>query len=339
MTGKKLNLSALIHAADFDFQVEELGTIRCGPFRTTDSDRLKEMIDAGAGSVDVAKALFASIARRLTGDKKVDAVAGGPLLNDDELGSITLDDLNRFCETFVKRSLWIRTEGEQHPAALEQQPGETGCDFLVRAFRVYRDGQKSALKQFTDHLDNQFKPGFFTKHTLDTMRENFEKSASLGTAISALKTPQMEVREFPSVRMPGNPMIETNRKLEKLLAHNESMRQLATQCAAMIQSMNDTATGMQRDFMANAVHAERQAKRATWFAVGGLLISIVALVISSIFSWLTLLDAREGGKQNDKMVQSIQNEIRSLGERLQQQQAENRAAFLAAVDKASHVDR
>lgn len=59
------------------------------------------------------------------------------------------------------------------------------------------------------------------------MRENFEKSASLGSAISALNTPQLEVREFPAVRMPENPMIETNRKLEKLLAHNESMRQLA----------------------------------------------------------------------------------------------------------------
>lgn len=85
----------------------------------------------------------------------------------------------------------------------------------------------------------------------------------------------------------------------------------------MIQSMNDTATGMQRDFMANAVHAEKQAKRATWFAVGGLLISIVALVISSFFSWLTLLDAREGGKQNDQMAQPTQKEIRLLGERLQ----------------------
>jgi hypothetical protein len=127
-----------------------------------------------------------------------------------------------------------------------------------------------------------------------------------------MRAPLAKIDEPTPLKPLVLPQVATNQHLQAIVDHNTAMKSLATECASLIQSMNTTATSMQMDFIANSVKTERQAFWATWIAIGGLAVSILTMVISVIFSYITLMDARGGAKENQKLVDSLKSEIRRL---------------------------
>lgn len=142
-----------------------------------------------------------------------------------------------------------------------------------------------------------------------------------------------KLEQFTLPRIPESPVFETNRELEQLVAHIESMRPVVADCATMIKSMNDAAIQMQANFMANSVKAEKQSRFATWFAVGGLFISVLAMVISTVFSYVGFLDNRESGKRNEGQATLTSQTIKSLADSAKKDQT----SFVEALREERRV--
>lgn len=216
-----------------------------------------------------------------------------------------------------------------------KEDGESNVDYLLRVFRFYIEEQGRRLNailspsasllaasQFAERWADAIKPlsswnkGIFKDSTLDSLRLNLGLSDQLRDTIqmfnkSALDSdsfvakPGLEITRAPVFKLPENPIVETNRRLNRVLEHIEGIRPVVSQSAELIGNMNDTALRMQADFMRNARSGQRYASVA-------IVIAVLSLVTSSFFSWLSYIDGKESAKKNDEQMRVFQEEIRSL---------------------------
>jgi hypothetical protein len=217
----------------------------------------------------------------------------------------------------------------------EKGNDETSSDYLVRVLIHYLDEQSQQLKRMTEPpewlaanpFEEQMKKilgpiadrvttSIFNDSTMMSLRENFSLSDQLQETIRAfdkstfdrslvnarLKQPPISMRD---IKVPENPILETNRQLNGVLEHIENIRPIAVQSAELIRNMNDTALQMQADFMRNARSTQKYAGIA-------IMIAVASLLISSFFSWLGYEDAKQAAVQNDIQLKSFQQEIRNL---------------------------
>lgn len=218
----------------------------------------------------------------------------------------------------------------------KKRDDETGSDYFVRVLRHYLDDQQLRLKkmleplsaqlasgQLTDSIKKMLEPvssllatNIYKNSTLESLRMNFSLSDQLKDSIKAYDrssfngilgramyepvTPQM-----PEIRIPENPLIETNKRLNRVLELMESVRPLASQSAELISNMNETALRMQSDSISNA-------RKTEWYTRVAIGIAVLSLVVSSFFSWLSYSNAKHDAAKNDKQIEAFQKEIRNL---------------------------
>lgn len=218
----------------------------------------------------------------------------------------------------------------------KKRDDETGSDYFVRVLRHYFDNQQLRLKkmleplsaqlasvQLSDSIKKMLEPvsnllvtNIYKDSTLESLRMNFSLSDQLKDSIKAYDRSseigmlgraayEPVIPRMPEIRIPENPLIETNKRLNKVLELIESMRPLASQSAELISNMNDTALRMQSDSISNA----RKTEWYTRIAIG---IAVLSLVVSSFFSWLSYSNAKHDAAKNDKQIEAFQKEIRNL---------------------------
>jgi len=165
---------------------------------------------------------------------------------------------------------------------------------------------------------------------LDQLRDAVGKHAfDLPNMASRFAEPSFDVLNFkiPEIRIPKNPIHDTNAMLEGVVRQIEELRPVAAQAAQIIRSMNDTALRMQADYIENAKTAGRQTRNAIWIAAVSLLVSAIGLAISSFFSYQSYVDVKEAGVKSDAQIKAFQNEIRDLATA----QHEERATLVKAI--------
>jgi len=218
----------------------------------------------------------------------------------------------------------------------KKRDDETGSDYFVRVLRHYFDDQQLRMKkmleplsaqlasvQLTDSFKKMLEPvssllatNIYKDSTLESLRMNFSLSDQLKDSIKAYDRLSVNgilgraayepvIPQMPEIRIPENPLFETNKRLNKVLELIESMRPLASQSAELISNMNDTALRMQSDSIGNA----RKTEWYTRIAIG---IAVLSLVVSSLFSWLSYSNAKHDAAKNDKQMEAFQKEIRNL---------------------------
>ncbi|MBV5340802.1 MAG: hypothetical protein J0665_14805 [Deltaproteobacteria bacterium] len=218
----------------------------------------------------------------------------------------------------------------------KKRDDEAGSDFFVRVLRHYFDDQQLRLKkmleplsaqlasvQLSDSIKKMLEPvssllatNIYKDSTLESLRMNFSLSDQLKDSIKAYDrssvngilgqaTYEPVIPQMPEIRIPENPLIETNKRLNKVLELMEGMRPLASQSAELIGNMNDTALRMQSDSISNA----RKTEWYTRIAIG---IAVISIIVSSIFSWLSYKNSKQDAAKNDRQIEAFQKEIRNL---------------------------
>lgn len=146
-----LDISKLIHDADFNIVTDALGMIRCGPLRSDDLVKIDQLARSEkiAGTF-LAGRLVQIIGRRLTGDERIDAVCGGPQLIDTEIAELTPLELDEFSDQFIRRRLHIKPKDKttiESPDVIQ-----FSCDQLAAEIIAYSDAQRDQLQSIIGEL-------------------------------------------------------------------------------------------------------------------------------------------------------------------------------------------
>ncbi|HZG18848.1 MAG TPA: hypothetical protein VE092_02440 [Herbaspirillum sp.] len=286
----------------FNLGLSAVGDVHCRRLTAGDMGAIQKKERAGADAPAIAKCMLELLAK-----KSVD----GTSLEPQEIEAVTEEELDLFCLRLVDTNL-MPDRLDSLPETT-RQADESAPDFLLRSWKQYTKIPDHLVPDYFKSTHFSSLVSFFDQGTIRSMSETAQRAAKLGSAIEKIRSPSGREAVKPIELQPlVSPAVRTNQHLQEIVEHNASMRDLAAECAALIQSMNATATGMQMDFMANSIKAERQAFWATWFAIGGFAVSILALVVSTAFSYVTLMDARDGAKENERLVEALKGEIRRL---------------------------
>lgn len=119
---------------------------------------------------------------------------------------------------------------------------------------------------------------------LDSAFKTVTASDKLGESIAALRANSEAVHTVIPVqppvmidlpRMPPNPVLETNKLLQRQQAYAEEMRPTIIRAAELIQTLTDTTLAAQALANDNTAQAERHAQRSMWVAVCSILIAVI----------------------------------------------------------------
>ena len=130
----------LRHLNDFDFASEALGALRIGALKAdARNDAQKRATSENADAALLGQWIFDQVAHRLTGDKAVDEVCGGPLVATGAALRLSDDELEKFGEEYATRFFGTWKAGE----AIDTLP--RGLDRLV--FQL-RETKRIAVERF-----------------------------------------------------------------------------------------------------------------------------------------------------------------------------------------------
>jgi len=281
--GRKMDIKRLL---DFDFDTETLGKLRIGPLETSHHNLRAEINSPAFNSTTFAMRIFREVA------EKPIASDGAQMayreLTEEEVGDITIAELDEFCDAFCRSRLSTVPQKSPEP--------EMGRTRLVQAFL----DEEMVIAARDDRRAEQIKN--FEASTLASLRQNEGIADRLQLSSAALRLPPI---------LP-HPMSRTNEVLGEVRAQIEQMRPVFADCADLIRSMNSTALQMQSDSISSSNRSDKMANRSLMVANISIGISIVALIISSAFSLVTLLDSRESGIASDKQSKALASELHAV---------------------------
>lgn len=184
-----MDISKLIHIADFNFDSAALGGIRCGPFGDELAKFDKMARENFKGEV-LARDLILSIGHKLTGNPDVDSVAGGPSLKPDEVALLSKAELDNFCDQFVARRLrhGIDAQDSEKKGGVSRESVKTGCEGLGSAIVAHTDSQRAQRERILGQARNSILGGVAAEAMRKSLQENsiadqFKKFA-LGDSIA-----------------------------------------------------------------------------------------------------------------------------------------------------------
>lgn len=351
------DLNKLARAAEFSMSLGSLGLVRCKSLTSSLMSEARQRLKApDTDGRELARWLLGELAMRPTVQdfKEADPIEGDSL-TAEQVASVTDPELESFSENVLRKNLYLtRAHGSEEPLRVE---GQLACDFLAQAI-VHRGKEEKA--QMDRLIQSAAKP-LFAESTLESIKRSltasnqFEaliKQYSGGSALGSIResiaaTQQINVGKkyaeeaklaervlsqprhepqilnVPPMHFPKNPIHETNQILENLTGQIEDMRPLVAQGAELIRSMNETALRMQGDYVANAAKSNEQTRKAMRVAVLTLIVSAVALMASSFFSYLSYAD----GKTNALISKQQGDVFEKLTKDLMAAQYEDRAAL------------
>jgi hypothetical protein len=361
-----MDISKLIHTADFDVVSDSLGLFRCGP-SVDGLAKFDKMARESVGGEILARDLILSIGRKLTGDPEVDAIAGGPSLTEDEVASLSKSELDNFCDQFVARRLRIEPNPRSDENQDEPRPNSAviGCEGLGAAIIAHTESQRAQMERIIGTARKSILGGTAVeamrkalpansimaqvkKYSLgSTMAEHASKfrlgsavekmrrdalglsaleaahrtvkaSDNLGETIAALRASDSAVKfssslveprrvDFDPVKIPPNPILETNKLLQKQHAYAEEMRPTIIRSAELIQTLTDTTLATQALANANSAQAERHAQRSMYMAISSVIIAIITGCFSIYYA-----KASPSAEQIDILAKSFREQLVSV---------------------------
>ena len=173
-----------------------------------------------------------------------------------------------------------------------------------------------------------------------------EASNKLGESIASLRAFEKMASKQPEhidmARLPPllpNPILETNRLLERQQIYAEEMRPTVIRCAELIQTLTDSTLAMQAFSNNNSAQAEKHARRSMRVAIGSIAIAVITSVISIYYAMLS-----PTGDQFDKLTKTLATQTDAANAAAKEERAatalrekEDRAAFVAAIMRSQKL--
>lgn len=289
---------------EYAIETESLGRIDILPL-TISRMKTLEGIERASGAEFVASLLAA------VGRKEDDSE-----IAKEEAGGLTDVEKERFAEEFLEHNQHLfrervtkrrqNEEGEtvvsfedgeiEHP----RQDDETAPDYLLRVFKLDLEKQNERMRKMMEPFENTlaahkklFTPSFVEslKETQSTqarlrdmikqMRPSLPDLAGLGAKgaleSSAARTAiHVQPPHIPDLKIPENPIYNTNRNLREVVDRLEEMNELAFQTAETVSSVSNSATEFLVAFGAASDSADRASRRAIWIAAAAIIVAVVS---------------------------------------------------------------
>lgn len=112
-----------------------------------------------------------------------------------------------------------------------------------------------------------------------------------------------------------NPVLDTNKLLEGMVANSEQMVEVARLQAGLIQSLADTATQALAEAASSSEKASRSAKLAedsTRLAKVGVWVAVIAILVSVGVSLYAISDAREIADGDDRQMRELIEAVKEV---------------------------
>nr|WP_315485347.1 hypothetical protein [uncultured Undibacterium sp.] len=318
-----MKISDISNLMKFDFKVSSIGTIHCQSLKSSQEaelfglEKLTEI-----SSKEVARRLLELISHKVTENEE--GIKEESLLTSEDIASITKVELELFSREFLKKNRWMLKISEHE--FLKKGVDEPDLDFLKRVF-VHRIEAKK--NQYERLVKSSLGP-LYSNKTLASLMQNVDRSQQLKDSIARAETKYQGI-DSPKILTPHflphqqkNPIHETNEILGDLKQQFALISPIASQCADLIQSMNDTAINMQADYINNASNNDVQTKKAIQIATRSMWVSIASLILSAAFSLLTFIDSKDSEKKSAAQIKAFQTEMQEM----LKDQREDRAAIL-----------
>jgi len=207
-------------------------------------------------------------------------------------------------------------EGTGHTVLVCHGPGddpfcplleEGSCDEVNRAhgvvFKLDLEKQNERMRKMMEPFENTlaahkklFTPSFVEslKETqsaqarlqdmIKQMRPSLPELAGLGAKGAlegAAARPEIHVQppHIPDLKLPENPIYDTNRSLREVVDRLDEMNELAFQTAETVGSVSNSATEFLVAFGAASDSADRASRRAIWIAAAAIIVAVVSTAV------------------------------------------------------------
>lgn len=307
-TGTRLAILALnTNEPECAIETESLGRIDILPL-TIGRKKTLEGIEWASGAEFVAS-LLTAVGRKEDGGEVAKEEAAG--LTDAEKEDFAEKFLEHNQHLFRERVTKQRQneEGEtvvsfedgeiEHP----RQEGETASDYLLRVFKLDLEQQNERMRKMMEPFKNTlaahkklFTPSFIEslkktqsaqarlQDMIKQMRPSLPDLAGLGAkgALEGSATrPAIHVQtpHTPALKIPTNPIYDTNSSLREVVDRLEEMNELAFQTAETVGSVSNSATEFLVAFGAASNRADRASRRAIWIAGAAIIIAVVSTAV------------------------------------------------------------
>jgi hypothetical protein len=147
------DLGFLLRLWDFDMDSAVLGPVRCAHLDVPKKfAEFEERIRSSTvDSTELARNIFQSVAHRRTGDSETDAKCGGAMFSEEEVSTVSLDDLDLFCDKIMKgRLMFVATDPAGTESSDTASTPKSGRDGLAPALLQVGDADRAAWKRMAE---------------------------------------------------------------------------------------------------------------------------------------------------------------------------------------------
>ena len=213
--------------------------------------------------------------------------------------------------------------------------GDTAAE-LARKFGIGETMAEQARKfGIGETVAEKMRKDALGASALNAAFRTVEASNKLGESIASLRAFEKMASKQPEhidmARLPPllpNPILETNRLLERQQIYAEEMRPTVIRCAELIQTLTDSTLAMQAFSNNNSAQAEKHARRSMRVAIGSIAIAVITSVISIYYAMLS-----PTGDQFDKLTKTLATQTDAANAAAK----EERAAFVSAITRGQKL--
>jgi len=171
-----MDLSKLKHMHDFTLETKALGQIQCGSMNAEMHSKLRTALkNQDVDGLVFARHVLGLVSKNaLTGDIQKGAQAQEECFTEEEISSISNEDVELFAREFISHNGWLYhsyEDAERHVSVNKQEEktvsytpktidlpkgdAESSSDYLVRVLRHYFEEQSKSLKRTMEQLSGK----------------------------------------------------------------------------------------------------------------------------------------------------------------------------------------
>lgn len=219
----------------------------------------------------------------------------------EQAETLTDEELNEFAKKFLEVNSYLKNDQEKSKTKkkknkegklvttieyekrsdADKSEGESDCDLLKRLMHHYRVHQEERTKKLFESLKPK---NIFSNSVLDLIGENQRISDRLGVTL----------RDYELVRpikLPENPVYETNRQLEALAREFR-------ETSSLVKNMNDLGLQMAVDLASSSKTSKRH--NTIMIAIG-----LVTLIFSAVMSYLSYVSSDETARTTQELLKKV----------------------------------
>jgi len=220
---------------DFDLDSATLGSIRCTHFDASKKFReFEESIRASTvDSAALARNIFQTVARKRTGDTAIDAKCGGDRFGDEEVSTLTLDELDQFCDKLLKGRLRLVATAVDAPPQPARPVFATGREGLAPALMHFAEANQASMKRTLEAAERGSRAVF-------DVEQAFGGKAAMRAMQEAQRHENMMKAAFGTLDIAS---VFSNKALEDVRRRDEMLKATAGISGQMESFLKQTSLG------------------------------------------------------------------------------------------------